>query len=356
MRTIRTYAQPGKLALSLIVIISFLALSGCFMEVVETREDLPDIVWPQRPETPRIRFVNAISNPEDLNIRESLSARLWNFFKGKVRTPIIKPYGVITDAEGRLYVVDNFSRVIHVYNAKNNEYYVFPQSETNLLSPIDIAIDKNGTVYVSDSREQSVKVFTDHGKKFLKDIGRGLLSRPTGLAYNTVSDELLVVDTKYSEIIRYDIKTLTFRGAIGSMGVEHGAFNNPTNIFSDRRGKIYVSDSLNFRIQVFTHDGTFVRTFGKGGDSPGFFSRPKGVAVDSDGNIYVVDALFDNIQMFNENGELLMDFGKAGNNYGEFWLPAGIYIDKNDRIYISDSYNKRVQIFQYLKAGELPGP
>ena len=346
--------KPGQYTLISVIVISLFLAPGCFKEIVETRDELPDIVWPSPPEIPRIHFVNSVTKPEDLNIMNGLAERLWNFIKGKVTAAIVKPYGIITDKEGRLYVIDNFSRNVHVFNQGSREYYAFPEEETVMQSPIDIAIDRNGTIYVSDSKDGVIKVFKDHGKQYVKDIGKELLSRPAGLAYNVKTDELLVVDTKYAEIIRYDIETLTYKGKIGGMGMEHGAFNNPTNVFVDRDGQIYVSDSLNFRIQVFDQEGNFVRTFGKGGDSPGYFSRPKGVAVDSDGNIYVVDALFDNVQIFNEQGELLMDFGSSGRDYGKFWLPAGIYIDEQDMIYVSDSYNHRVQIFRYLKSGALP--
>lgn len=343
----------SKYVCAILMVVFFLSTSGCFKEIVETREDLPEIVWPGHPEVPRIRFVNSISKADDLNIRENLSAKIWNFFKGKVKTSIIKPYGLISDNEGRLYVVDNYMKLVHVFNSRNNEYYVFPDKETTFASPINIAIDNKGVIYVSDSSEGVVKAFGDHGKTFLRDVGRGLLIRPTGLAYNSKSDELLVVDTKHSQIVRFSTDDFRFKGTLGSMGISTGMFHNPTNIFSDSSGKVYITDSLNFRVQVFTHNGKFIRTFGKGGDSPGYFSRPKGIAVDSDGNIYVVDSLFDNIQIFNKTGELLMDFGKSGNDYGEFWLPTGMYIDSQDRIYVSDSYNKRVQVFQYIKINEI---
>jgi DNA-binding beta-propeller fold protein YncE len=344
----------NKYVCATLIVILFLSTFGCFKEIVETRETLPDIVWPGPPEVARIRFVNSISKPDDLNIRESLSVKLWNFFKGKVKTSIIKPYGLISDNKGRLYVVDNFRQLVHVFNSRDNEYYVFPDKETTFVSPISITIDKKGIIYVSDSSEGVVKAFADHGKTFLRDIGRELLMRPTGLAYNSKSDELLVVDTKYSQIVRFSTDDFRHRGMFGSMGVATGSFNNPTNIFTDSSGQVYITDSLNFRIQIFTHNGKFIRSFGKNGDSPGYFARPKGVAVDSDGNIYVVDALFDNVQIFNKMGELLMDFGKPGNAYGEFWLPTSMYIDAQDRIYVSDSYNKRVQVFQYMNIDETP--
>ena len=117
---------------------------------------------------------------------------------------------------------------------------------------------------------------------------------------------------------------------------------------TDEDGKILVTDSLNFRVQIFSSAGKYLDEFGEAGQMPGFFSRPKGIANDSDGNIYVVDALFDNIQIFSDQGTLLMDYGGPGQYFGKFWLPSGIAIDNTDKIYVADTYNKRIQIFQYL--------
>ena len=178
---------------------------------------------------------------------------------------------------------------------------------------------------------------------------KGILGRPTGIAVNEKTSELLVVDTLNAAILRFDLADHKLKGKFGGSGKAEGELNFPTHIYVGRDGTIFASDSLNFRIQSFTPEGKFQRTFGSLGSGPGHFSRPKGVAVDSDGNVYVVDGLFDNVQIFDRESRLLMAFGRPGNGYGEFWLPTGIFIDPNDRIYVSDSYNKRVQIFQYLK-------
>ncbi len=341
-----------KMILRLLTIFVLMCgLYGCFQEIVQTRDPLPDIVWPKSPEISRIRFINSISGPEDLNIRESFSKKVFDFFSGEGSVSLANPYGITKDADGRLYVVDVFNKFIHVFDMKENRYYTFPK-KPSFTTPIDIAIDNKGMVYVSDSTEGVVKVFANNGAEYIKELGKGLLNRPTGLAFNQHSEELLVVDTKNSEIVRYDINTHRIKGIFGREGNTKGFFYNPTNIFTSTDGRIFVSDSLNFRVQVMTHDGKFIRTFGGAGDSPGFFSRPKGVAVDSDGNIYVVDALFDNVQIFNEQGKLLMDFGGPGSGYGQFWLPSCIYIDANNTIYISDSYNNRIQVFQYMNGDE----
>jgi DNA-binding beta-propeller fold protein YncE len=246
-------------------------------------------------------------------------------------------------------VVDTFLRRIHVFDPAGNRYSFFPEDRTLLVSPIDIAIDHDGTIYVTDSKNALVYLFNDHGDKFLTTIGRGIFKRPTGIAVNEKTSELLVVDTLRSKVFRFDLASRSLKGSFGSDGATDGMFHYPTNIFVTSTGEIIVSDALNFRVQVFSPQGRFRFAVGGMGDVPGTFSRPKGVAADSDGNIYVVDGLFDNVQVFDKRGRLLMAFGDHGTGYGDFWLPTGIDIDRNDRIYVSDSSNRRVQIFQYLK-------
>jgi DNA-binding beta-propeller fold protein YncE len=246
-------------------------------------------------------------------------------------------------------VVDTFSRFVHVFDSGNGTYYTFPEKGTSFLSPIGIALDKRGFIYVSDSQEGVIKIFNDHGRKFIKDIGKNILKRPTGIAVNHTTNELLVADTAASEIVRFDTVNHDVKGIIGGNGSEPGLFHYPTHIFVSRDGRLFVSDSLNFRVQIFSPEGNFLDAFGKPGDSPGYFAQPKGIAVDNEGNIYVADALFDTVQVFDRKGRLLMNFGGPGNGYGEFWIPSGIFIDSNNRIYVADSYNRRIQVFQYMK-------
>jgi DNA-binding beta-propeller fold protein YncE len=128
-------------------------------------------------------------------------------------------------------------------------------------------------------------------------------------------------------------------------------FNFPTHLWADAKGKLYVSDTLNYRVQVFAN-GEFLGAFGQQGDRPGYFAHSCGIATDSFGNIYVTDRQFENVQIFNPQGEILMAFGQEGTAPGQFWLPAGIFIDSRNRIYVADSFNKRIQIFELLEKVE----
>jgi DNA-binding beta-propeller fold protein YncE len=113
----------------------------------------------------------------------------------------------------------------------------------------------------------------------------------------------------------------------GNPGPGEGEMFYPTNLAIGPEGNVYVSETNNFRVQVFTPDGEFIRKVGSVGTGWGQFSRPKGVAVDREGVLYVVDSAFNNVQMFNDQGQTLMFFGGPGNGRGNLNMPTAIAID-----------------------------
>jgi DNA-binding beta-propeller fold protein YncE len=136
----------------------------------------------------------------------------------------------------------------------------------------------------------------------------------------------------------------------GGPGNQDGQFLHPSFLTVEKKsGNVYVSDTNNFRVQVFDRDGKFLRKFGSLGDAPGYFQRPKGVGLDSEGHSYVVEAQFNNFQIFNETGQVLTWVGWGGEGRGGlFRSPSGLYIDDEDRIYVADTINKRIQLYQYF--------
>lgn len=344
--------QPYKLiAISGVL---FLLLS-CASTAERLKPGPANLIWPPPPEKPRIQFVSSVSAPRDLGIRKSIFQKMFDYLIGKKPSAMVSPYGIEVDREGRVYVVDTFLKTVHVFDVPGNGYYQFPKEPGSLEFPVDLCIDNDtGLIYITDSRAKAVKIYANGGKSFVGLMGQGDLERPTGIAINQKTSELLVVDTLSANIVRYALDSRRMKGLFGLPGRQPGHFHYPTNIFTTPDGRFVVSDSLNFRVQVFSSQGLPVSVFGSRGNRPGSFARPRGVAVDSDGNIYVVDALFDVVQIFDSAGRLLMDFGGPGSDAGKFWLPTGITIDAHDIIYISDSYNNRVQVFKYLKQGEAP--
>lgn len=338
------------------LLLVMLLLSACSGLQQKAELSLPaGPVWPDNGEPVRIRFVASVSRPEDLAITQGIWSRFWDLLVGAAQRRLVNPMGIDLDETGTLYVVDAASRNVKVFDRRQQVYRMEPDDDTVLLAPIKpLADGKTKRLYISDAAAGLVRILPLASEGSPGELGRGLFERPTGLALNRHSNELLVLDTRQGVVFRFDRVSLAEKGRFGAPGSGPGQLNRPTDLAVNRDGEILVCDALNFRVQIFTAEGGFMRAFGGPGDGPGFFSRPRSLAVDSDNNIYVLDSLFDNVQIFDSQGQLLLDFGGHGRERGRFWMPSAIHIDRNDRIYIADTYNKRLQLFQYLRQAVNP--
>ena len=122
-------------------------------------------------------------------------------------------------------------------------------------------------------------------------------------------------------------------------------FSEPGKLVFDSDDKLYIADSGNNRIQVFTKNGSFVRTIGAFGDGQGEFDWPRGVAVSTAGLMYVADTANHRIQVFSQDAVYLTSWGQEGIEEGRFSFPSGIAVDENGEVYVTDSENNRIQVF-----------
>ena len=74
----------------------------------------------------------------------------------------------------------------------------------------------------------------------------------------------------------------------------------------DVKGRIYVLDSGNGRVQVFDSEGGFLRTIGRRGEGPGEFQSPSSIAV-AGGRLLVTGTRDKRLRAWNLEGELLQD-------------------------------------------------
>lgn len=303
-----------------------------------------DLVWPPPPDEARVKFVDIFWNSASLGKAKGIADTL--FGEEMVET-FIKPYGVAVDKEGKVYITD-VGRVM-VFDLPNKQFSLIGAlpGKGQLRVPIGIAASEDGRLFITDVGADVVHVY--RADKYVTTIGQtGEFDNPSGVALDEKRRVFYVVNAKKHCINVYALDNYTFVKTIGARGTADGEFNFPTNIAVDAEGNIYVVDTANFRIQVFTADGKFIRSIGKSGDTPGSFARPKGIAVDSEGHLYVVDTAFQNFQIFDKEGRILLYVGQAGMGPGRFQLPAGMTIDKNDKIYVVDQMPGSFQIFEYL--------
>jgi len=313
--------------------------------------DLPRerIVWPPPPAPARVEYVRSFRTPRDLGIRRNWLVRFFSYLaRGRRNFQMARPYAIAVTSDGKIVVADPDARSVHVYDLERTRYKRITRAAGSLLvSPVGVAADLEGRIYVSDSYRKAIFRFDPKGE-WIDTLGdEGDLLRPTGLAFDRQRNRLYVTDTLGHRLVAYSTdgeKVLD----LGKRGEEAGAFNYPVAVAVDPSGRLYVTDSMNFRVQILAEDGRVLRVFGKQGYGAGDFDKIKGVALDADGHVYVVEALHDVIHVYGPEGKFLTAIGGTGTGPGEFWLPTGIHIDGSGRILIADSANHRVQMLQYL--------
>jgi DNA-binding beta-propeller fold protein YncE len=337
--------------------------------------DISRIVWPNPPAIARLKFQVILTGQKidwaglqsKKKPKQSWMDRLAGAqpdaqvkdVESKVGFQLMRPYGVAADSKGNIYAADQGVGAI----------FIFPRGEAEGLELIKhgkdarlpmingLAIDDGDRLLVTDAKLHHVLVFNQkHEPEAV--FGAESLVSPAGVAVDTTNRFVYVVDTQQDQVLVFDADSYKLLRRIGTGGKKHtlaspGDFSLPTNVAVDKSGNVYVTDTLNNRVEMFDPDGQFISEFGKAGDGPGRFARPKGIAIDGDGHIWVADELESRVQVFDQQGQLLLYLGERGEYPGQFEGLYGIAFDKaNNRIITSEQFPGRVQVFRYVTDAE----
>ena len=113
-------------------------------------------------------------------------------------------------------------------------------------------------------------------------------------------------------------------------------FWQPNAVFVSPNGEIYVSEGhssragANARVLKFSKDGKLITTWGTFGKGPTNMDQTHALAMDSKGRLFVADRGNDRIQIYDQQGTLL-------DTWYQFSRPSGLWIDKDDVLYVADS-------------------
>lgn len=256
-----------------------------------------------------------------------------------------EPRGICVDREGNIYVADTKSHRVQRFSSRGRFIKAWGgkgSGEGEFSEPCGIEVDEEGYVYVADTWNHRVQKFTASGDFVSKFDGRtkGFWG-PRDLIIDNRGD-IYVVDTGHCMV-----KKFNRRGNLvsqwGKRGDGDGEFREPIGIALDSQGLIYIADTLNQRIQVFDSKGVFKK---KWVVYAWYGEKIKEPYIDIKGNsLYLTDSSQARILEYSLDGKFLKAWGKPGKGSGRFNCPIGIVIDKENYIYISDTFNHRIQKF-----------
>lgn len=328
-----------------------LLLSAC---AAQTQAPAKRFFWPIGSQQPKVEYIEFYAVDQDVRAKESAFAQAVLGIEPGVAI-FSSPRGIDSFAGTRfavadmgkkkLLIVDLQAEEIRTLHDDEGEPYRFPM-------PMGVAFDGQGGGYVSDTSTGTIYRFNP-AEVVIGKFGHGQLNRPNGMVFDPHSQRLFVADTLNHQIVVYtaDGQLVT---RLGQRGAGPGEFNFPIDLDLAPGGELVVLDSLNARVQVLGQDGRFIRSFGERGTALGSFQMPKAIAVDGFGHVYVSDSRAHRFVIFDLQGNYLLTIGGrsvvAGGavHPGGFNFPQGIAAGQAGELFVVDSLSKMVHRFQFI--------
>lgn len=258
-----------------------------------------------------------------------------------IKVPAPRSLNVGPDDE--IYVLDNAGRVL-VYNSNDELIKQWEMPDFDIGKPEGVCLLRNGEIAVADTHYHRVVFFDKQGKvlRMLGEYGEG----PSQFIYpvSVVQDpdgDIYVCEYGNNDRVQKFSEQGKYLLEFGKVGTGPGEFQRPAGIIW-HDNKIYVSDAINNRIQVFSDEGTFLEVLGaKTGGIPLYY--PYDIAIDRNtSELYIVEYGSGRITKTDLQGKILGRFGKTGRQQGEFLTPWGLTVNSKDQIFVADTGNRLI--------------
>ncbi|MFZ2538136.1 MAG: 6-bladed beta-propeller, partial [Oscillospiraceae bacterium] len=200
-------------------------------------------------------------------------------------------------------------------------------------------------LFVADCGKHQIHIFSNVNGKWMliRSIGsRGIANGQFNVPYDVavINNEFVVSDIDNHRLQFFDITTGIFIRSVGSLGNGPNKFDSPSGMFFDASSNsLYVCDLCNSRICVLTSNGLFKRSFSSEDNQ----LDPCDVCVSDDGQFVVVsDRMNYCIQVFRNDGSFVTSYGSRGNGNGQLSYPCDICLNNEGDLLICDNGNNRV--------------
>jgi DNA-binding beta-propeller fold protein YncE len=226
----------------------------------------------------------------------------------------------------------------------------FPPGVTKWGSATGVDVDAHDNVYVLHRNESMPVMVFDRNGKFLRAWGEGMFKTTHFLRVDRFG-HVWITDRGDMQAFEFSqegklLMTLGKKGVKGDNN-SHDAFNGMADVAVAKNGDIFIADGEgpNTRVARFSAHGAFLKWWGGAGSAPGQFQQPHSIAIDSKGRVYVADRGNNRIQIFDQSGRFLRQW----TNFGTPW---GLFI-KGDTIYVVDGTANNCLLIASLKDGAI---
>jgi DNA-binding beta-propeller fold protein YncE len=266
---------------------------------------------------------------------------------GSGPTNLDQPFGIATDAIGKLYVADQHNNRVSIFGPTGDLLGQF--SYSGFSDPTGITVAPDGSIWVTSHHNHLVFKFTSTGTHLLTLGGGGVGYEPGKFAYplGVVADD--AGNIYVTQLINARVQKFSSDGTLlmefGNAGA--GALSSPYGI-DVVGGIVYVSDLWSNTIKKYVAaDGAYLGSFGSPGSGPGQFNGPEGISHDALGNLFICDGANNRIQKLTAAGTPLSTFGGFGVDLGKMYGPSDVVVDPTGDIFVAEWNNARIQRFSY---------
>ncbi len=218
------------------------------------------------------------------------------------------PEGIVFDSAGNSYVEDTGNGAIYKFNAAG----VYQSTIiTGLNHPLGISIDASDNLYIAtyvytSPYTSSVTKYTTTGT-LLQTLPNTNMNESDGVAVDQSSGIIYVLN-RGNNLVGTNMGTVTEYSAAGAyLGVFSSGYNDPLAISVDPSGNVFVADSHNNEVKIYSSNGVLLNTLTG-------FTDVEGFVADASGNLYVSD--------FTNN--TVKEFLSLGGYHINAPLPAGL--------------------------------
>jgi DNA-binding beta-propeller fold protein YncE len=222
---------------------------------------------------------------------------------GQVESRFVDPVSVAVDQTGLIYVADSAQGKVFGIDRKGALFVTIGKAAGELGLPAAVAADaRRNRLYIADKSTRRVRAYTTQGAPLFEFQGpdpkkqeKGLAS-PVGIAVDA-NGAVFVLDDRWNRVYQFDENGMFLRSFRVRPAGRGGAVR-PNGIAVDSAGHVYVSDAQNSIVMIFGRDGSFLQSWGGTGSRREDFWQPAGIFIDSRDLIYIADQMNGRIQVY----------------------------------------------------------